>query len=99
MKTASVSQAKNGLSALLQEVKRGETVLITSRGRPIATLAPYDLAGLDDDELLADMVARGIARPPRRKLDLEWFYAGDRPVMPEGMSAADLINADREERI
>ena len=99
MKKASVSEAKNGLSALLQEVERGETVLITSRGKPIATLAPYDLQGLSDDELLADMVARGVARPPRKKLDLDWFYASDRPKMPDGMSAADLINADREERV
>ena len=33
MKSASVSEAKNGLTALLDEVRRGETVLITHHGK------------------------------------------------------------------
>lgn len=98
MKKASVSQAKNGLSGLLQDVGRGETVLITSRGKPIAMLAPYDPAAFDDAEFIASLVARGVARPPRKNLDLDWFYAGERPEVPDGMSVADLIDADREER-
>ena len=92
MKIASVTRAKNGLSALLQEVERGETVLITSRGRPIATLAPYDLEGLDGDEILADMVARGVVHPPRKNLDVERFLSRERPKMPPGMTARDLID-------
>ncbi len=100
MKKASVSEAKNGLSALLQEVERGETVLITSRGRPIATLAPYDLKGLSDDELLADMVARGVVRPPRsgKGIDLDKFRSWERPKLPPGMTAQDLIDWVRKER-
>ena len=100
MKRVSVTQAKNGLSALLREVGRGETVLITSRGRPVATLAPIDLGALSDDELLADMVARGVVRPPRnpKGIDLEKFYAAERPKMPPGMTAQDLIDWDREVR-
>ena len=98
MKKASITQAKNGLSALLQEVERGETVLITSRGRPIATLAPNDLKGLGDDEILADMTARGVVRPPRKKLDVERFLARERPKMPPGMTANDLNDWVRGER-
>ncbi len=95
---ASVTDAKNGLSALLEEVKRGETVLITSRGKPVATLAPFDLAEFNDSEFTAALVARGVARPPRKKLDLDWFYAGERPRLPEGMTVADLIDEERAER-
>jgi prevent-host-death family protein len=40
MKKASVSEAKNGLSQLLERVRRGETVLITDRDRPVAQLTP-----------------------------------------------------------
>ena len=40
----SVTQARNGLSALLSAVSRGETVLITSRGKPIATLVANGVA-------------------------------------------------------
>jgi len=37
MKTVSVSDAKNGLSALLREVRGGATIVITDRGVPIAS--------------------------------------------------------------
>lgn len=40
MHTISVSDAKNGLSALLREVRGGSTVLITDRGVPVAQLSP-----------------------------------------------------------
>ena len=98
MKIASVTQAKNGLSALLQEIERGESVLITSRGRPIATLAPYDPEDLGDEELLAEMVARGVVRPRRKKLDVDRFLARERPKMPLGMTANDLIGWVRGSR-
>ncbi|MCY3694850.1 MAG: type II toxin-antitoxin system prevent-host-death family antitoxin [Chloroflexi bacterium] len=98
MKIASVTQAKNGLSALLQEIERGESVLITSRGRPIATLAPYDPEGLGDEALLAEMVARGVVRPRRKKLDVDRFLARERPKMPPGMTGNDLIGWVRGSR-
>ena len=41
MKKASVSEAKNGLSALLDEVRQGETVLITHHGKPVARIESY----------------------------------------------------------
>ena len=40
MKTASVSKLKASLSAYLRRVERGEEVLVTDRGRPIAKLTP-----------------------------------------------------------
>ncbi len=48
MKTASITQTKNQLSTLIEEVKRGETVLILDRGKPVARLVAA--AGSDDDE-------------------------------------------------
>lgn len=38
MKIASISETKNRLSALIDEVKAGEEVLITDRGKPVARL-------------------------------------------------------------
>jgi len=38
MKTASISETKNNLSALIDEVKGGEVVLITDRGKPVAQI-------------------------------------------------------------
>lgn len=40
MKTANIATAKNELSRLLRRVKRGETIVITERTRPVARLPP-----------------------------------------------------------
>jgi len=40
MKTASISQLKNGLSAYLDRVRAGDTVLVTDRGIVVARLEP-----------------------------------------------------------
>jgi prevent-host-death family protein len=42
MRTAGVREARQNLSALLDEVKRGREVVITERGRPVAKLVPPD---------------------------------------------------------
>ncbi|HQP94219.1 MAG TPA: type II toxin-antitoxin system prevent-host-death family antitoxin, partial [Thermoanaerobaculia bacterium] len=44
MTTVSISEAKNRLSALLDEVREGASVTITDRGRPVARLEPGDRA-------------------------------------------------------
>ncbi|RME21268.1 MAG: type II toxin-antitoxin system prevent-host-death family antitoxin, partial [Deltaproteobacteria bacterium] len=47
MKTASITQTKNQLSALIEQVKRGETVLILDRGKPVARLVAVEGVGED----------------------------------------------------
>jgi len=44
MRTAGVREARQNLSALLDEVKKGREVVITERGRPVAKLVPPDRA-------------------------------------------------------
>ena len=39
-RTISTSDARTRFSALLDEVARGETIIITKRGRPVARLTP-----------------------------------------------------------
>jgi prevent-host-death family protein len=41
VKTVSAREANQQFSRLLGEVAAGEEVVITRRGRPVATLAPY----------------------------------------------------------
>jgi prevent-host-death family protein len=50
MKTASVSETKNNLSALLDQVRQGRTILIVDRGRPIARLMPCSRGEPSDAE-------------------------------------------------
>jgi len=42
MRTAGVREARQNLSALLDEVKKGREVVITERGRPVAKLVAAD---------------------------------------------------------
>jgi prevent-host-death family protein len=45
MKKASITEAKNRLSALIDGLKRGSPVLIVDRGRPVARLEPVTRLG------------------------------------------------------
>ena len=38
MKTATLTETKNHLSALIDQVRQGETILVLDRGRPVARL-------------------------------------------------------------
>jgi prevent-host-death family protein len=40
MRTAGVREARQNLTELLDDVKKGREVVITDRGRPVARLAP-----------------------------------------------------------
>ena len=96
MKRASVSQAKNGLSALLAEVRRGETVLVTHRGKAVAQISPFDADSLIDEAAI-DLIEEGIMNPPRMRLDLPSFLAAPRPRLPAGHSASRLVAEERNE--
>jgi antitoxin (DNA-binding transcriptional repressor) of toxin-antitoxin stability system len=96
MKRATVSQAKNSLSALLADVRGGETVLVTLRGKAVAQIKPIDSDSLPD-RAATELVEEGIANPPTARLDLPAFLAAPRPRLPEGYSASRLIADERSE--
>ena len=95
MKKVSVTEAKNGLSRLLAEVGRGESVLIVHRGTPVARIEPYGGDALDGDQAAADLVRRGIADPPLTPCTVDELQAMPSPRLPEGVSASRLIVAER----
>jgi prevent-host-death family protein len=64
MKRASITEAKNNLSALIDGLAAGSSVLIVDRGRPVARLGPVT-QGRDDDGRLTRLVRAGIVRPGR----------------------------------
>jgi prevent-host-death family protein len=96
MKTATISQAKNSLSALLDRVRHGETVLVTHRGRPIARLEPI-ASGEDagpDEGRLARLERIGVIRRARKgRLDEILRVA---PPAPE--AGGDILAALLDER-
>jgi prevent-host-death family protein len=42
MRTAGVREARQNLTDLLDDVKKGREIVITDRGRPVARLAPVE---------------------------------------------------------
>lgn len=78
VRRATVTETKNQLSALLDRVRHGETVLIMDRGRPVARLEPALVDTSDDpDGRLARLERRGVIRrglaPPPKALILKKF--------------------------
>lgn len=95
MKSARVSELKASLSSYLARVKRGEEVVVTERGKPIAKLVPLVPAELDDASRLSILERAGVIRRRRGKLPAD-FWKRARPDDPDGHSLAFLL-ADRDE--
>lgn len=96
MKMATISETKNSLSALLDRVRHGETVLVTDRGRPVARIEPVESptqAGPDDGRL-ARLERAGIIRRAR-KASLEQIA---RVSPPSPLAGGDIVAALLDER-
>lgn len=96
MKRANVSQAKSRLSSYLNDVQRGETVLIFDRDRLVARLEPVAAADIPESERVKALIKAGAASAPRRQLDVGAFLARPRPQVPAGASAVNALIRDRE---
>lgn len=97
MKTVSVSELKANLSAVLERVARGETVLVSSRGKRIARIAPLRRADAgSDEEALARLEAMGIIQRAEQPGNLD-FLKMPRPKLKDGVSIVDALLENREE--
>ena len=77
MKTVGAYEAKTHLSRLLEEVERGETIVITKHGSPVAMLTPApNLKQIDVAAVISDL------RSLRRELSLDG--ASLREMIEEG---------------
>jgi prevent-host-death family protein len=95
MKTVSVSEAKNTLSALLQDVRGGASVVITDRGVPVAQLTPLPMATGLPPGIIA-LAQQGRLVLPAQAPSAAWL---DLPVATPtaGASAVAALLADRAE--
>jgi antitoxin (DNA-binding transcriptional repressor) of toxin-antitoxin stability system len=98
MKKASITEAKNRLSALIHGLKAGSPVLIVDRGRPVARIEAVISGENGHDGRLARLVREGVVRPGRVRLARKIFT--DQPPRPKGgaSAVAALIAERREER-
>lgn len=97
MRKASITQTKNQLSALLDRVRHGESVLIMDRGRPVARLEPAmaEGGGGDDEGRLARLERAGIIRRPA-SAQTEKLLLEPPPKAKRGASALRALLEERE---
>jgi len=97
MKRASVTEAKNRLSALLDRVRHGETVLIEDRGVPVAQLTPVvgSEAGADQGRL-ARLERQGRVRPPRVRAVASRLLLSPPPEPARSVAISEYVRADRD---
>jgi prevent-host-death family protein len=94
MKRASISEAKNRLSALLDRVRQGATVVIEDRGVPIARLEPITAAELDPEGRVLRLERQGLLRRPAKAAAKSLLST--RPPRPrKGRRASDIILEER----
>jgi prevent-host-death family protein len=97
MRKASITEAKNGLSALIDSLKGGSPVLIVDRGRPVARLEPVtgEHEGGEDGRLVR-LVRDGLVRP-RRTRPARALFSGEKPVALASASAVEALIEERRE--
>ena len=93
MKTTTITEAKNGLSALIDRVRAGESIVILDRGTPVARLEPVandpDASGRIRRLERAGLVRARTGPPP---LDLVRTPA---PELAVGVSAVQAVLDER----
>jgi prevent-host-death family protein len=80
MKQVQASAAKARFAELLDEVERGETVVITRHGRPVAHLVPDHVARREETRRALDAIKELRKRGPRATVEeiLAWRDEGRR---------------------
>ena len=96
MKRASISETKNRLSALLDQVRQGHPVIIEDRGLPVARLEPVVGDGVQPEGRLARLERQGIARRSAKRLS-KTLFATRPPRARKGRKASDIIIEERRE--
>ncbi|MGQ0776811.1 MAG: type II toxin-antitoxin system Phd/YefM family antitoxin [Pseudonocardiales bacterium] len=94
MRVATITEAKNGLSALIDHVRGGESVLIVDRGIPVARLESAVSSDLDADGKIARLERAGAVRAARRAPPTELLSR----MPPSARRGTSVVNALLEER-
>jgi prevent-host-death family protein len=97
VKKASITEAKNNLSALIDSLKGNSPILIVDRGRPVALLESV-VAGSEGeyDGRLSRLLRDGILRP-RRAMPPQALFSSQPPRANAGASIVDALITERRD--
>jgi prevent-host-death family protein len=93
MKTIGSRELKNRLGRYLKLVGKGETLIVTDRGKPVARIVPTDSnlgEGRSVDEVLKQMEAEGHLRLGTRP------FKRFKPIRLKGKPLSKIILEDRD---
>jgi prevent-host-death family protein len=98
MVVATITEAKNGLSALIDQVRAGESVLIMDRGTPVARLESAIRASPDADGRIARLERAGAVRAALKPPVTELLATSPPSPKTPTSAVAALIEERREGR-
>jgi prevent-host-death family protein len=98
MVVATITEAKNRLSALIDQVRAGESVLIVDRGTPVARLESAVSASPDAEGKIARLERAGAVRPARKPPVTELLSTSPPSLSGSASAVAALIEERREGR-
>lgn len=98
MHTASLTEAKNQFSALIDRVRAGDSVLILDRGIPVARLEPVVSSDAADDGRLARLQRAGAVRAASGQRPLA-LISRDPPQLRKCGSGVSALLAERRSGI
>jgi len=93
---ATITEAKNRLSALIDQVRAGESILIVDRGTPVARLESAVSGAPDADGRIARLERAGAVRAARKPPAME-VLSTPPPSPRPGASAVAALLEERHE--
>jgi prevent-host-death family protein len=95
MKTATLTETKNNLSALIDKVRHGETIVVLDRGRPVARIESAVSESASAEDRLSRLERQGVVR--RGSAVAAGEILSQAPPKPKaGASALEALLEERE---
>lgn len=95
MGTTTITEAKNRLSALIDRVQAGESIVILERGKPVARLEPI-IGQADSTGRLARLERAGLIKVGTGTPPVE-LMGQPPPKLPPGVSVLEALLEERRE--
>lgn len=95
METATITEVKNGLSAIIDRVRAGESILVTDRGIPVAVIEPVG-SRVDVEDRLRRLERAGLIRAGNGRSAVETLRALPAPpVVGPGPDTVEILLEER----